>query len=388
MGFAPEKYELNACLGELLMGIPANLTEEALRTQRERLANWQGYLVFAGFAGDATEPVETRKGFEAAIRREFGQRLIFLQWDQGAYYGVLKAVENQEEAARMARSFVERVDCYLALSRWAEGADELLTQYLQVSDMIDYAVLTGRRVFTAGELPEVHYDRSCRVLKSKLEYEYIKAVASKEFAVAYHHLERIVQQELDEDMRAVRRLKHRLLARTENAMQIMGIAVDDPKEQSVCRRLFGSTARMSSLQELLPAVQNIYLELDREAHQRSSAGKEKPDEVLDFLDTHFSDPELDTTMVAEACHVSKSYVSNVVNRQGGSSFADYVNALRIGAAKELLKNSEMTVDEIGTFVGFTNRWTMLRAFKKFVGMTPQSYRTYSTVKTYSTDRAY
>ncbi|MDD6024706.1 MAG: helix-turn-helix domain-containing protein, partial [Oscillospiraceae bacterium] len=47
--------------------------------------------------------------------------------------------------------------------------------------------------------------------------------------------------------------------------------------------------------------------------------------------------------------------------------------------EELLKTSEMTVDEIGTFVGFTNRWTMLRAFKKFVGMTPQSYRTYSTV---------
>ena len=106
---------------------------------------------------------------------------------------------------------------------------------------------------------------------------------------------------------------------------------------------------MCSLRELLPAVQGIY-------------------------------QELDTTMVAEACHVSKSHVSNVVNRQGGSSFADYVNALRIGAAKELLKTSEMTVDEIGTFVGFTNRWTMLRAFKKLVGMTPQSYRTYSTVK--------
>ena len=48
--------------------------------------------------------------------------------------------------------------------------------------------------------------------------------------------------------------------------------------------------------------------------------------------------------------------------------------------EELLKTSEMTVDEIGTSVGFTNRWTMLRAFKKIVGMTPQSYRTYSTVK--------
>jgi two-component system response regulator YesN len=69
-----------------------------------------------------------------------------------------------------------------------------------------------------------------------------------------------------------------------------------------------------------------------------------------------------------------------VNRQGGSSFVDYVNALRIGAAKELIKTTEMTVDEICGAVGFTNRWTMLRAFKRFVGMTPQNYRLYSAAK--------
>lgn len=102
--------------------------------------------------------------------------------------------------------------------------------------------------------------------------------------------------------------------------------------------------------------------------------------VLDYLELHYANSELDTTSVADACGVSRSYVSRVVNRQGGSSFVDYVNALRIGAAKELIKTTEMTVDEICGAVGFTNRWTMLRAFKRFVGMTPQNYRLYSAAK--------
>ena len=266
--------------------------------------------------------------------------------------------------------------CYIAVSGLCGTQAELREHYMRVSSIIDYGVLTEKRVFFAQELPEPHYDRSCRVLKGRLEKSYMEAITAKEFLVAFHCLEKIVTQELDEDIRAVRRLKHWLLARVENAMQLMGVAADDPNEQSPCRELFGQAARQSSLRGLMTCTRAIYARLDQEA-ARPAAEQNKPEEVLRFLEEHYTDPALDSAMAAEACAVSKAYLSRIVNQYGGSSFSDYVGALRIGAAKELLKTTALTVDEIGTRVGYTNCWTMLRAFKRFVGMTPQAYREYA-----------
>lgn len=304
-------------------------------------------------------------------------------WMNDLLVAVLRGPREQLEPALLRPKLMEVVQrlepvhaCYIAVSGLCGDQADLREHYMQVSSMIDYGVLTEKRVFFAQELPEPHYDRSCRVLKGRLEKSYMEAITAKEFLVAFHCLEKIVTQELDEDIRAVRRLKHRLLARVENAMQLMGVAADDPNEQSPCRELFGQAARQNSVRGLLACTKAIYELLDREA-SRPAAEQNKPEEVLRFLEEHYTDPALDSAMAAEACAVSKAYLSRIVNRYGGSSFSDYVGALRIGAAKELLKTTALTVDEIGTRVGYTNRWTMLRAFKRFVGMTPQAYREYA-----------
>jgi YesN/AraC family two-component response regulator len=378
-----QQYYWNDYFSHLFLGEPLCMDGIEAETFRKRLESWRGYLVFAAYTGGVKGPEEIcpeHRRFQKALFEQFGSQLLYLRWEQENCIGILKEVEDTDTVKASMETLATEQNGYIALSWWQQDCDRLGEQYRQVLDMIDYAVLTERRLFTAPELPEPHYDLSCRVLKSKLEYEYMKAVANREFSVAYHHLERVVAQELDQDMRSVRRLKHRLLAKTENAMEIMGVAVDDPQEKSPCRELFSATAQMSSLRLLMLAVKEIYQELDREARQRTTQEKDKPEMVLDYLELHYANSELDTTSVADACGVSRSYVSRVVNRQGGSSFVDYVNALRIGAAKELIKTTEMTVDEICGAVGFTNRWTMLRAFKRFVGMTPQNYRLYSAAK--------
>ena len=269
------------------------------------------------------------------------------------------------------------VSCSICVGVPCGTLQELLERGPAVFTMTDYAVLTGRAVFFEEDLPEAHYDLSCRVLKGRLEHEYMAAIVRKEFAVACHCLGQIVQQELDEDIRSVRRLKNRLMAKVETAMQIMGIAVDDPNGDPEMKALFSRTTQARELKVLMAGVSEIYTRLDGLVAGAAQPKERTPKIVLDYLDSHYSDPGLDSTMTAEACSVSKSYVSRVVNQHGGSSFTDYVNALRIGAAKELLRTTDAHVDEISLQVGFTNRWTMLRAFHRFVGMTPQEYRSYA-----------
>jgi transcriptional regulator GlxA family with amidase domain len=53
---------------------------------------------------------------------------------------------------------------------------------------------------------------------------------------------------------------------------------------------------------------------------------------------------------------------------------DYVRALRVEEAKQMLEMSETGLDEIAATVGYSDAATFRRLFKKKAGLTPASYR--------------
>ncbi|WP_379240013.1 helix-turn-helix domain-containing protein [Paenibacillus sp. GCM10023248] len=57
----------------------------------------------------------------------------------------------------------------------------------------------------------------------------------------------------------------------------------------------------------------------------------------------------------------------------GKNFIDYLTELRIEKAKELLRNSEMKINDVAEQVGYQHSY-FNRIFKKLEGMTPTSYR--------------
>ena len=56
------------------------------------------------------------------------------------------------------------------------------------------------------------------------------------------------------------------------------------------------------------------------------------------------------------------------------SVSEYVNKVRLEHAKLLLANTKMSCADIGAQVGFRHPQSFVRAFKKYVGMTPGTYR--------------
>ncbi len=59
----------------------------------------------------------------------------------------------------------------------------------------------------------------------------------------------------------------------------------------------------------------------------------------------------------------------------GTSFYDYINRLRIEAAKEqLLREKGVPIIDIALEVGFNNKATFYKAFKKYVRSTPSQFR--------------
>lgn len=87
-------------------------------------------------------------------------------------------------------------------------------------------------------------------------------------------------------------------------------------------------------------------------------------------------PALTIGEVARRSGYPEYLVSAVINRRLGGSFWDYVNRLRVEAARACLADAgdTRTVLDIAYACGFTAKSTFNAAFKRQVGETPSSYR--------------
>jgi two-component system response regulator YesN len=64
----------------------------------------------------------------------------------------------------------------------------------------------------------------------------------------------------------------------------------------------------------------------------------------------------------------------VFAQETGLTFTQYLTALRIGKAKELLEATEMRSSQIAQEIGYNDSHYFSYLFKKNTGMTPGEYR--------------
>ncbi|MEF3303483.1 response regulator transcription factor [Paenibacillus sp. GYB003] len=95
--------------------------------------------------------------------------------------------------------------------------------------------------------------------------------------------------------------------------------------------------------------------------------------VLEFVHEHY-DQNISLKTMARHAALEEHYLSSLFKKKTGSNFIDYLHAVRIERAKQLLDGSELTVSEVGRRVGFPNDNYFIKIFKRFVNMTPKMYR--------------
>lgn len=78
--------------------------------------------------------------------------------------------------------------------------------------------------------------------------------------------------------------------------------------------------------------------------------------------------------LARMFNCSASHISHIFQKYGYCSYLVYVNNMRINAAKLLLTNTHMNVQEISDHLGYTNSNYFSTVFKRTVEMSPREYR--------------
>lgn len=104
-------------------------------------------------------------------------------------------------------------------------------------------------------------------------------------------------------------------------------------------------------------------------HDLAAAGKQ-------YIESHYSDKQLNLAQTAQSLFVSDSYLSKQMKETYGESFSEYLIRHRIEKAQELLKDPHLrySVTDIAHKVGYEDPHYFSRVFRKKVGLSPLQYR--------------
>ncbi|OMF38650.1 hypothetical protein BK133_00110 [Paenibacillus sp. FSL H8-0548] len=148
------------------------------------------------------------------------------------------------------------------------------------------------------------------------------------------------------------------------------------------RRLLTEIAQQPTGFELYPpyAVTEILLIAARYIQQNEPAPLHhatpmhaKISEIIHHINGHFAEP-LRLNGLAEHFFISPYYLSRMFKEITGFTFSDYVILTRIKEAQRLLRESSISITEIGAAVGFDNFSHFGKTFKKITRLSPRQYR--------------
>jgi two-component system response regulator YesN len=95
--------------------------------------------------------------------------------------------------------------------------------------------------------------------------------------------------------------------------------------------------------------------------------------VISYVKNNYNE-DLKLETLAELFNYNCAYLGKRFKEYTGKSFHTYLDMLRIDAAKEMLKNTDMKVYEISSAVGYANTDYFYSKFKKYAKESPLIYR--------------
>lgn len=95
--------------------------------------------------------------------------------------------------------------------------------------------------------------------------------------------------------------------------------------------------------------------------------------VISFIEENYH-MDINIDLLCNYVNYSRSYLSRLFKREVNMTIPEYANTIRIQHAKILLTESNMSMREVSSSVGFSDPYYFSNVFKAFTGCSPSAYR--------------
>ena len=96
-------------------------------------------------------------------------------------------------------------------------------------------------------------------------------------------------------------------------------------------------------------------------------------QICMYIDAHYQE-EIHRDQLAELVFLNTDYMSRIFKKEKGISISTYILQKRVDEAKKLLVQSNLPINTVSLYVGYSNFSYFTKMFKENTGYTPLEYR--------------
>lgn len=116
-----------------------------------------------------------------------------------------------------------------------------------------------------------------------------------------------------------------------------------------------------------------FVECTKQENHSNPSIYEKIQQVSQYIDSHFQE-DITLDGLSKSFYISKYHLAREFKRITGSTPGNYLLGKRISNAKNLLRFTNASIEEIGASCGMQDAGYFTKVFKKAENMTPREYR--------------
>jgi len=110
------------------------------------------------------------------------------------------------------------------------------------------------------------------------------------------------------------------------------------------------------------------------ANERQSSYKHLVEKAIAYTKEHFHESDISINKVCSHLHISTGYFSSIFKKETKMTFVSYLMQIRMEAAKEYLRTTDLKAFEIAEKVGYADPNYFSFSFRKMCGMSPKEYK--------------
>ncbi len=292
------------------------------------------------------------------------------------------ATENRKISLRiiLAAIIILGIACLISaffFVRWSYRPVDALVSRLEPEEeqdgpfRDDYGILNHTLDLWEEHLKELNNPRS---FPSTAQLQSLSnAITSLSTEEALAQYDTVVSQisSLNPDLMSEKSTLFSLLANTV-AYSVQSISLPGDISHNMIRSCAETLSASENAVRLRENLQTVLAGLQQT--QSSPEAGETFDKIRQFVQDNFRNPDLCAQVVAEQFHISQSTLSKEFKKYNHTGFLAYVHQLRVTYASRLLRETEKPLAEIASLSGYTNVYTMNRAFKTYAHITPGKLR--------------
>ena len=165
-----------------------------------------------------------------------------------------------------------------------------------------------------------------------------------------------------------------ILLKKENAKSVLYAFGDLVKEMFHFEVYMGEGKTVKDLSTLHMSVESAKYNIQKNRANK----KDEPTQIVlaavEMIRKEIENVDFNINTIANALYLTPAYFSRVFKRKMGMTCIDFIKNYRINLAKELLQNTDLSIQQIAEKTGYATVYYFSQQFKQVTGESPGSFR--------------